>query len=67
MQQGRRAAETIPAIGMGAPFPPTKEERLSSDSLVITGYSQDPTQPNFYNAGSATMNEMIQSIFRAPE
>ncbi|MCP4195364.1 MAG: hypothetical protein GY768_32595, partial [Planctomycetaceae bacterium] len=65
MQRGRRAADTIPAIGTGAPFPPPKEERLSSDKLVITSYSQDPARPNFYNTGSPTMNEMTQAIFQA--
>ncbi|MCP4189052.1 MAG: RNA 2'-phosphotransferase, partial [Planctomycetaceae bacterium] len=42
-----------------------KEERLSSDDLVITSYSQDPEEPDFYKAGLPSTDEMIMTIFRA--
>ncbi len=63
--KARQAAATIPAIGMGAPFPALVEERLSSDKLIVTSYSQDPTALNFYGAGAQTQDEMLQKIFRA--
>ncbi|MCP4192303.1 MAG: RNA 2'-phosphotransferase, partial [Planctomycetaceae bacterium] len=50
---------------MTAAFPPPKEERLPSDDLVITSYSQNPADPNFYQTGLPSMGEMLQTIFRA--